>query len=64
MKALDNLGMCYYYKGNTKVAEFYHSRMDTLQDESSSNILVGRLDRTDRSAVLGNMQDLLNQTIR
>lgn len=34
MKALDNLGMCYYYKGNTRVANFYHTQMNTLEDSS------------------------------
>lgn len=32
MKALDNLGMCYYYKGNARVANYYHTQMDTLDD--------------------------------
>ena len=48
MKALDNLGMCYYYKGNTRVADFYHTQMNTLEDSrlcdttNSSDIFVQR----------------------
>lgn len=47
MKAFDFLGMCYYYKGNTDVAYFYHSRLDTLDDRSNRELLLNRLEQID-----------------
>jgi len=38
MKALDNIGLCYYYKGNTRVANFYHMQMNSPEDAALCNI--------------------------
>lgn len=30
MKAIDGLGVCYYYRGNPAVASYYHNSLDGL----------------------------------
>ncbi len=35
MIALDKIGMCYFYKGNTTAAYYYHSNILTLENINS-----------------------------
>jgi hypothetical protein len=30
MKSIDGVGVCYYYRGNTSVANYYHSNLAGL----------------------------------
>lgn len=38
MKAIDGLGVCYYYRGNPAVANYYHSNLQGLSKMESDLI--------------------------
>lgn len=52
MKAIDGLGVCYYYRGNLAVANYYHSSLSGLE-RGEAELIVDRYRSVRRMGELG-----------